>query len=233
MSQQGWNRLASEFEESVCDITVSSGDQLAELVDAIPNIRGQTLVDAGCGIGSFTKRFGPGFRKVIAFDFASAMVRRARSRCRKLAHVTWRTLPLENAGPKLGAVGHLVACLNVITSPRAVLRSRQWDSVVQLVKPEGHLLLVVPSLESARHVAEQSSDAFEGQVDAVDDLVCRCETDQKHFTRREFRRALVSRGMKVINLRRIHYPWIDDGLEASSAKPPWDWVCLSQKPLEA
>ena len=90
--------------------------------------------------------------------------------------------------------------------------------------------MVVPSLESARHVAEQSDDAFEGPVDAVDDLVCRCETDQKHFTRQELRRALVSRGMKVLNLRRIHYPWIDDGLDTTSAKPPWDWVCLARKP---
>ncbi len=32
MSQQGWNRLAAEFEDSVCDITATSGAAMARLV---------------------------------------------------------------------------------------------------------------------------------------------------------------------------------------------------------
>ncbi|TWU25676.1 class I SAM-dependent methyltransferase [Bythopirellula polymerisocia] len=233
MSHQGWNQLAAQFEESVCDITASSGEQLEELVEAVHPTRRQTLVDAGCGIGSFAKRFGPQFGKVIAFDFASAMVRRARRRCRELTQATWQTLPLEDAGAKLGEVGHLVACLNVITSPRALMRTGQWNSLVQLVRPGGHLLVVVPSLESARHVAEQDAEAFGGTLEAENDLIRRCDTEQKHYTRQELRRALVSRGMRFFALRRIHYPWDDDGLDSTSAKTPWDWVCLAKKPLAA
>lgn len=233
MSYQDWNCLAAEFEESVCDITASSGEQLVELVDAAHPTRRQTLVDAGCGIGTFAKQFGRRYGKVVAFDFASAMVRRARGLCRELNHATWQTLPLEDAGAQLGTVGHLVACLNVITSPNAALRTRQWDSVVQLVRPGGHLLLVVPSLESARHVAEHDSEAFGGTLDTEADLVNRRDTEQKHYTRQELRRALVGRGMKVDHLREVHYPWDDDGLDASDAIPPWDWVCLAQKPLAA
>ena len=32
MTQQLWNGLAAKFETSVCDVTTSSGKQLAELV---------------------------------------------------------------------------------------------------------------------------------------------------------------------------------------------------------
>ncbi len=229
MTQQGWNHLAAEFEQSVCDITASSGARLAGMVDAVHPTRRHSLVDAGCGIGTFAKRFGPRFGKVIAFDFASAMVRRARGRCSELTHATWQTLPLEDAGAKLGAVGHLVACLNVITSPRTSLRTRQWDSVVQLVRPGGHLLIVVPSLESARHVAEHDAEAFGGSVGAEADLVRRSDSPQKHYTRHELRRALELREMKIITLRKIHYPWDDDGLEATEAKRPWDWGCLARE----
>ena len=109
------------------------------------------------------------------------MVRRARGRCRELTQATWQTLPLEDAGAKLGAVGHLVACLNVITSPRCFDAYGQWNSLVQLVRPGGHLLVVVPSFESARHVAEQDAEAFGGTLNAETDLIRRCDTEQKHL----------------------------------------------------
>ena len=61
MSRRSWNRLAGDFETTVCDVTRSSGRQLAELVRRTRPSRDKTLVDAGCGIGSFMKRFGRRF----------------------------------------------------------------------------------------------------------------------------------------------------------------------------
>ncbi len=83
MSRKTWNRLADDFEVAVCDVTRSSGKQLAELVRRAGPSRGKTLIDAGCGIGSFVKRFGRRFGSVIAFDFAAKMVARARSAVRR------------------------------------------------------------------------------------------------------------------------------------------------------
>ncbi len=229
MSQQGWNRLAAEFENSVCDITASSGDAIAKLVALAKPTRRQTLVDAGCGIGTFVERFGDRFGKIIAFDFAAAMVKRAHKRCDDFKNAEWHALPLENAGEKFGPVAHLAVCLNVITSPRDSLRLRQWDSLAQLVRPGGHLLVVVPSLESARYVAELDSEAFHGSVDLESELIRRNDTEQKHYSRQELRRTVAERDFDVISLRRIHYPWEDDGMELSESKSPWDWACLACK----
>lgn len=229
MSQQGWNRLAAEFEDSVCDITSTSGAAMARLVKLAKPSRRQTLVDAGCGIGTFTARFGKLFGKVVAFDFAGAMVRRARTRCADLKHIEWDTLPLEKAGKQFGSIGDLAVCLNVITSPKAALRKRQWESLAILVRPGGQLLVVVPALESAQYVASLDEEAFHGSVAADDDLVRRNDTEQKHYARAELRRIVVELGFEIVTLQKISYPWADDGLELVAAKSPWDWACLARK----
>ena len=229
MSQQGWNRLAAEFETFVCDITATSGAQIAKLVALTKPSRRKTLVDAGCGIGTFVERFGESFGKIIAFDFAAAMVKRARRRCGDFTHAQWQALPLENAGAKFGAVANLAVCLNVITSPKPSLRERQWESLGQLVRPQGHLLVVIPALESARYVAGIDEEAFHGSVAAEEDLVRRNDTEQKHYSRQEVRRIVTQQNFEVLTVRRISYPWEDDGLELTERKSPWDWACLARK----
>lgn len=229
MSQQGWNRLAAEFEESVCDITAASGAAVARLVKLAKPNRKQTLLDAGCGIGTFTERFGDLFGKVVAFDFAAAMVKRSRKRCAHFEHTEWHALPLERAGAKFGPIADLAVCLNVITSPKGTLRRRQWQSLANLVKPIGQLLVVVPALESAQYVASLDGEAFHGSVEEDDDLIRRNDTEQKHYARAELRRIVEELGFEIVTLRKVSYPWADDGLELSATKSPWDWACLARK----
>jgi SAM-dependent methyltransferase len=233
MSKKSWNLLANEFESSVCDITATSGELLATLVARTQPNRRRTLVDAGCGIGTFVERFGEQFGKVVAFDFASAMVRRARSRCRSISHATWQSMPLEDAGKQIGSVAHLAVCLNVITSPDANLRKRQWKSLATLVRPGGYLLVVVPSLESAHYVAESSVilvDSAAANTQAGEpDLIRRTGARQKHYSRGELRRRLTEQGLRALSIRQIHYPWSEEGLEQFAGKTPWDWVGLAQR----
>ncbi len=229
MSHQAWNLLARDFEGSVCDIASTSGKLLAELVARTRPNRRRTLVDAGCGIGTFVERFGDQFGKVVAFDFASAMVKRARARCRTLEHATWKSMPLEKAAERIGPIAHLAVCLNVITSPDADLREQQWESLAQLVRPGGHLLVVVPSLESAQYTAKLDAASSGSPPADEEDLIRRTDTLQKHYGRGELRGQVTQLGLKVLSLRQIHYPWSEEGLEHSAAKSPWDWVCLAGK----
>jgi SAM-dependent methyltransferase len=230
MSEELWNGLAGKFETAVCDVTTSSGQQLAELVRRTEPNRGQTLVDAGCGIGSFTKRFGRRYGNVVAFDFASRMVTRAKKRCPGLPDVAWKTLGLENAATAIGSVGDLTVCLNVITSLDARLRTRQWASLARLSRPGGYVLVVVPALESALHVQRFADDS--SKIHASDfkrGLVYRGVVRQKHYTRDELRELVANHGLRVISLKRIHYPWSDDGVDDPGRRRPWSWGCLARK----
>lgn len=89
--------------------------------------------------------------------------------------------------------------------------------------------MVVPSLESAHYVAEMEAAAAILSQDAEPDLIRRTDTRQKHYSRAELRRRVTQPGLGVLTLRRIHYPWSEEGLEHSASRPPWDWVCLAGK----
>lgn len=230
MSEKVWNRLAQDFEVAVCDVTTSSGRDLAELVRRAEPNRRQTLVDAGCGIGSFIKRFGRRFGRVIAFDFADKMVRRAKKRCKGVPDVQWATMGLEDAADRIGRVGDFVACLNVITSTDAKLRERQWKSLAGLAQPGGHVLVVLPALESALHVArfaDRENKIHQSNFD--DGLVYRGDARQKHYDRKELRDIVRAHRLRILTLKRIHYSWSDDGIDDPGLKPPWSWVALVKK----
>ena len=230
MTQKMWNGLAAKFETSVCDVTTSSGKQLAELVRRTEPNRSQTLVDAGCGIGSFLKRFGGSYGNIVAFDFASRMVARSKKRCPALPSVTWKTLGLEDAAAAIGPVGDLTVCLNVITSTDAKLRRRQWASLAGLSKPSGYVLVVVPALESALHIQRFADD--DNKIHASDfkrGLIYRGADRQKHYSREELRKIVTDEGLRVKVLKRIHYAWADDGVDDPGRRRPWSWACLAQR----
>ncbi len=230
MSRQTWNRLAKSFEVAVCDVTRSSGKQVAQLVARTEPSRSKTLIDAGCGIGTFTKRFGRRYGQVLAFDFAGKMVTRAKKLCAVVPNVSWSTMGLEDAAGKLGPVGDFVACLNVITSTDAALRRKQWTSLAGLAQPGGFVLVVVPSLESALRVAKFADE--DNQIhdsDFKSSIVFRGEYPQKHYARTELRETIAAEGLRVVSLKRIRYPWSDDGVDDPGRPQPWSWVALARK----
>lgn len=232
MSRKTWNRLAPKFESSVCDVTSSSGAQVAELVRRTKPSQAKTLVDAGCGIGSFVKRFGRRYGRVVAFDFAEAMVRRAKRRCAKVPNVEWTVCGLEAAAGKLGSIGDFVACLNVITSTDPKLRKRQWESLAQLAKPGGYVFFVAPAVESAKRTvkfADEDNNIHRSDFGAG--LIYRGDAPQKHYTREELRDIFRDHGLRVISLKRIHYPWSDDGVDDPGLQWPWSWGALGRRRL--
>lgn len=231
MNSQAWNQLATRFETRVCDITSTSGRRLAAVLRTVKLPHAATLVDAGCGIGSFSRRFGKKFQRVIAFDFSPRMVARAKRRCADFEHATWQTMDLGRAGAALGPIGDLTVCLNVITSPDGARRRQQWSSLANLARPGGYVLVVLPSLESARYVAKfEGQRAVAGAKKSAEGLVYRGRAAQKHYSRQELRDTVAHYGLRVRTLARVHYPWDNEGLDDSAPMQPWDWVCLARKP---
>ena len=167
---------------------------------------------------------------MLAFDFAAKMVARAKVKCADLPEIAWATMGLEDAAGNFGPVGDLVTCLNVITSTDALLRARQWRSLAGLANPRGHVLVVVPALESAERVAKYA-DA-ENRIHDSDfrsGIVFRGEYPQKHYGREELRTTIADEGLRVMSLKRIHYKWSDDGVDDPGRLLPWSWVALARK----
>ena len=239
MNRDRWNRLAHEFEASVCDIAATDVKRVLRglVTKAIPRRGKSVLVDLGCGIGTFLYLFGSLFTEAIGVDYSTKMLTRARGRCVGSKRIKWLCLDIFRASRKIRASADVVACLNVITSPRAAQRQRLWDCVVSVMKPGGYALIVVPSLESAAMVAKVRSERT-GSRDREDRLIgeglVRAGKDiQKYYGEEELRGQASDLGLRVEAIRRVSYPWDEEGLEARSGRRtvrPWDWVCLARLP---
>lgn len=243
MSRRRWDALADAFEENVCDILAHDRRRVIPRLVAAARVprRGAVLVDLGCGIGTFVRAFGPGFGQVIAADISPRIVARARALCAdarddRLPEVRWIAAGMEAASRRIGPVAHLAVCMNVITSPIARVRDRQWASVAAVTRRGGAALLVLPSLESARHVTA-ASDARRGRRPrapssiAPDGLFDNGGDLQKYWTRREIAAAAAQHGFRDVTIRRVPYPWSDEDVSPPPrmrARLPWDWACLAR-----
>ncbi len=233
MNRQKWNQLGKVFNEEVCDIVrEETNDEMKRYVAAAKLPKDATLVDFGCGVGTFINRFGGRFQKIVGVEFAASAIAQAKVLCAARANVRWMTADIVRAAKDIGRIADLTVCLNVITSSSAAKRAALWQSLADVTKSGGYTLIVVPSLESEGYVQSVIQGRKNLRLAASDGLVVREEATQKHFEEAEIRETLAEFGFVVKRLGEAHYPWSIEGLRetaARAAKRPWDWVCLAQR----
>lgn len=236
MSRREWNRTADQFDELVCDIaSEETNNQLRRFVSAAhPSRKSSVLVDLGCGTGTFVQKFGKHFRQVFAADFATAVVRQAEKTYQGATPADWRVADVKDCPKLFGRrVADLAVCLNVITSPSAARRKSLWASIKAVTKPSGHMLIVVPSIESCRMVAEWENRGRKKAKPASKKggIAERGDIWQKHFSRGELAKIVSELGFAVVRLGAVSYPWSSEGLRKprSATRPPWDWICLAKR----
>ena len=75
MDRADWDALAENFEELVVDVTADeTADQVSRFVDAAKLPKNAVLVDLGCGIGTFIKRFGRRFVEIEGVEHAPKII---------------------------------------------------------------------------------------------------------------------------------------------------------------
>lgn len=232
MKRADWDRLADDFETETCDITrEESSDRMKRFVAlARPATKNPILVDLGCGVGTFIRRFGDHFGSVVGVEFAPRIIARAKRNCADVKNVTWLNMDIPRATRTIGRRADLTVCMNVITSDNRARRAALWSSVANITRKRGFALVVVPSMESERLVA----DMMKGNAGKPrpGGLVKRDDAWQKHYERGEVERIFVELGFSVTRIGRAHYPWSIEGLretKARAAKRPWDWMCLARR----
>jgi citrate lyase beta subunit len=125
--------------------------------------------------------------------------------------------------------------MNVLTTPDAALRRRQWRALARITKPGGCAIVVLPSFESARFVADVQDCMEPGSSAAQfgDGSVHRGRARQKHYTRAELRAVAERAGFRVLRMPKVYYNWSDEGLappeRVARGRYPWDWALLAVK----
>lgn len=231
MDRHEWDRLAPQFEEGVYDIAaIDSHGVLSDLVARVrPRRSRDTLVDLGCGIGTFVKEHGARFAGVVALDFSPVMLARAQERLAAMRNVEWVCSDIPRAAEMLAERGDLTVCLNVITSTSGRKRAAIWDAVRTITKPGGWALVVIPALESARMLASYDDRV---RVGGAPGLVEVGGGMQKYYTQEELARLARRHGFESATVEQVHYPWSEEAMRAPRAaeQTPFDWALLARRP---
>jgi len=251
MDKEYWNTLAGSYESEVFDVLANDHRHLIQdQIDELGSPQ-KSVSDLGCGIGHFLPMLSKRFGRVFAVDISRKCLARAREACRELDNVVYILKDLSTPTRDVPKVD-VTLCVNALLTPSLAKRMAFIQNVRDRLFVGGHLILVVPSLESsllARHrlVEWRLRDGLSPRqaVRAAHALVKTPVTNQlrqgvldaggtptKHYLQEELVVMLRLQGLHVRRILKLEYSWATE-FEAPprwlQAPFPWDWLVIAEK----
>jgi SAM-dependent methyltransferase len=251
MNRTYWNRMAARYETEI--FSVLKHDRAGLIAEKARRFgdKKQTASDIGCGPGYFLPMLSRLFRKVHAVDISSRNIAKARAAGARLPNVDYQTADLAAPGVRLPRADFAL-CVNAAIAPSLAHRNRMLDVTCRHLRPGGHLVLVVPSLESAfltdfrliecnlRNGMRPGSavrsgfgaNPKAGRVRVHEGVLRIDKVETKHYLQEELLILLQSRGMRTLEIEKIEYPWTTEFTHAPRwmrSPFPWDWLVVARK----
>jgi SAM-dependent methyltransferase len=224
--------LSRVYESEVCDIFVRDRRKvIATWLEERGLLDGdRTVLDIGCGIGSFFKKYGSRFGEKLGTDHSQRMLEIAARICRRQHEIGWQQAEVKALPVEMKGRGDLVLCSNVITFVSLPDCRRAMSEVASCARKGGWVMLVQPALEShdrvarleQRHVPPRRGDSA---------VVQRDDRRQRFFSEAGAAALAATAGLKSVEVRKVWYPWIDDGITAPprGEELPWDWLVTGRR----
>jgi SAM-dependent methyltransferase len=251
MKKEYWDNAARSFEDQIFSVFDNDTSGLISAALLKYSSKEETATDIGCGIGSFLPLMSQHFANVVAIDISPKVLQRARSANSRLENVSFRTADLSRPGLRLPRAA-VCLCVNVLLTPSLGHRMRMLDRLCGHIRPGGHLILVVPSLESAmlthqRLIEWNIKDGLSPShaVTTAFPVMSAAEAARlrrgivnvdsvphKHYLKEEACHELAQRNMDVVEAGKITYPWTTEFTEPPpwmKAPYPWDWFIVAKK----
>ena len=205
--------------------------------------------DLGCGVGPLLPLLAKLFRRVIALDFAAAMLKRARERCRELANVEFLHQPFTDLAPLVGRLDVAVA-VNSLVLPDIGELETALRSIHAALRPGGRFLGIVPAMDAvhyytmlmldrARKAGMPADKARQNAAHHADHKLydfafggfCYQGLDQHFWQPFEVRYRLRRAGFRRVRLQKVHLSWSQfaGAADLKDEPPPWDWFFQADK----
>lgn len=247
-----WNQVAEKYSDEIFSVLEHDESNLiAERIEKAASDKGAAS-DLGCGIGKFLPLLSCNFRHVYAYDISEKCIGQARNNCSKFRNIDYikadlakRTVKMPNAD--------LALCVNSVIMPSISQRHRYFRNISEHLNPGGHLVLVVPSFESAIYakirLIEWNQRIGIGNGAAVmavwngnnrqkashlqQGIVNIDHVPTKHYLKEELVALLHDLGFDIIEVLKIEYAWkteFDNPPHWLKEPYPWDWLVTARKP---
>lgn len=237
MTNRYWDKLAATwaadvfntYKEDRTGVVESSLKQVSSLINA------RSAADYGCGTGSYLPLLSRLFDTVVAFDRSALCVSKAAGVAHKLGNVG--VFNTQKRGMFAGKMD-LVLCVNVVIHPDRHVRERAVSGALDLIRPGGALMLVVPSIESASLIYEVSMGAYfqhkghppgsKRRYPGEIGVVPFGGVPTKHFGKEELLVLASDLGLENVSVTQVQYSWASHGLCPRTRPPstPWDWLLI-------
>jgi SAM-dependent methyltransferase len=247
MDRKYWEKIAPEYNEEIFDVLKQ--DKKGLIRKAILRYAGKekTVLDAGCAIGKWLPVLSPLFKKVIAADISSKNLAIAEKNHPQLFNVLYKRMDMSSPGAQL-IKADMVLCVNAILTDSLKKRHVFFKNLGKSIKKGGHLVLVVPSLDSYlftriiqhrwkidRSLLSEKLSPGEGLKKYRNVLQGNLDIDgvpTKHYLKEELVLLLDEVGIEAGEFNKIEYGW-----ETEFVKPPawlidpkpWDWMVVGVK----
>lgn len=179
-------RLTARFDELMHDYDL--GRRVETLVDDFlgGDLRGKSVLDAGCGVGGLTKTLVARGARVVALDIGPTLAATTRQRCACAAVVG-----------TLSSIGLCTNSFDVVFSTEAIEHTpdprQSVTELYRLVKPGGHLAITTPNR------------LWQAPVRAASALGLRPYDGYENFLwPSELRRTLAGAGAEILDHRGLH-----------------------------
>ncbi len=251
MNKTYWDQTAKAFESEI--FNVFSNDGLSLIRSSIERLasKKKEASDLGCGIGRLLPVLSASFGHVYGIDFSPRCLDQARAAQGHLKNVEFVRADLSAPRIRLPKVD-VAACVNAILMPSMSRRDRIFKAIGRHIRRGGHLLLVVPALESALLATFRLTEwnlrcgqsysaavrtGFGGKEDAARSrpahgIITISGAPTKHYLREELIVTLNNHGFGVAEFNKLQYQWkteFADPPRWMKEPYPWDWLILAQK----
>ncbi len=245
-----WSRIAADYEQEFVDPDLPGACNPVRLaLDRVTEPATKTVADLGCGIGPLLPFLAERFQRVVAVDFADAMLQRARERCRGLKNVEFLHQPLTDLMPLTGNLDVAVA-VNSIVMPEIAQVEAALAAVHAALKPRGQFFGIVPSIDSVHYMtlllvdrarqagmpeAKARQIAAEHAEHQLYDFVFgdfQMRGIRQHFWQPfEVRLRLRRAGFRRIRIAKVRLAWQQFACarDLAGQPAPWDWFFDAQR----
>lgn len=236
-----WNRIGSAYQDEIFDVFRSDRHQLlSKILGKYANPE-HTAIDFGCGVGRAFEFLSPSFRSVLAVDISDNLLGIARTA--DFNNITFKRHDLTKP---LKAKADFGFCCNVVMLPEVDKNRVMLRNIRKSIRPGGHVVMVMPSLESFFYSAWQliewykkegtspeNIDAselagFKGtKADLVQGIVRIDGVKTKHYLQTELEVLFRNSDFTKVFINKLEYDWTTEFTKPPrwmKGPYPWDWI---------